>query len=251
MVDTNDSNENIPPDQIMINHERMDVRNDHEKPIQEQSERWNCKECIPNGFKLVGKVKCARSDCFEPCRLESIYCSRDCGIFIGSERLSLFKNQIPLKKQTSNYRKSLLNEYSVTIEQREQHKIRIRNLENRQLFIDDCIERLYLHRQNNIDRQCGYDDRILDYGLSDTLESFPPSMDVPNLEQDSNELPFSVCQYQGRCPMHDGWEIIKSKEVALELQEEIVSYKQIKYKEAHLLLKLSNLKQLKSLDPSH
>jgi hypothetical protein len=201
--------------------------------IAEQIEKWYCPDCAPS-HKLIWKAKCARSDCYDRGR-KSLYCSRECGIYIGSERLDMFKNEIITVKRNRTYRQELLSELALIVKERELYKIRIRNLEKRQLFIDDCIERIEAHRQNQDTRICGYDDRILEFGLSDFSESMP-------MEEEG-----TVCPYEGRCPMHDGWESIKSREIELELREQIDFYKKTKYNEIQILLKLSNAEQVESL----
>jgi hypothetical protein len=141
------------------------------------------------------------------------------------------------KRVQSSYRQDLINELQDIIKEREKHKIRIRNLEKRQEFIDDCIEKMVAFR-NTENRICAYDERILDFGLSYEDEQIP--QEVP----DEDGLPSTLCRYQGRCPMHDGWDLIKSREVALELEEEIRLYKQGKYREMEVLIQLSYREQL-------
>jgi hypothetical protein len=141
------------------------------------------------------------------------------------------------KRVSSSHRQDLLDALQDIIKDIERHKIRIRNLEKRQEFIDDCIEKMIAFR-NSENRICAYDERILDFGLSYESEEIPP--EIP----DEDGLPSTLCRYQGRCPMHDGWDLIKSREVALELEEEIRLYKQGKYREMELLIQLSDRKQL-------
>ena len=175
--------------------------------IADHIKHWYCSSC-DNVHKIVFNPKCSRLKCSDYQRSSSLYCSDSCGLNDAAAKFSfVFKSA-----------RHDVYDCSQLVKQRNRIKARIRFLESKQVFLDDCIERAQEFR-NSRDTgskerlRCGFDQRFLAFG---------------KIEETQDDV--NICIVDGKCSLHDGWELIKSQEVQLEMELQIAKYKQLKQK---------------------
>ena len=169
--------------------------------IVDHIKHWYCDSCI-NVKQTVYNPNCTRFGCVDYQLTGSQYCSDNCGLTDAASKIKFqFKiTRLDLKDSTRN-----------TI-QRNRVKKRLRFLERKQVFLDDCIEnaqsfRISKEKGSKERQRCGFDNRFLTF----------PNIEVPN-----------ICEYDGKCPLHDSWELTKSQEIQFEMDTQINTYKKLK-----------------------
>lgn len=221
--------------------------------LSEQVDKWYCTLCVETkSLKMMWKSSCHRPGCFERAMADHLYCSNDCALAVAVPRYQAICDKLVRKKHIPDpYRSEMKSRLQDVIEKRELYKTRIRNLEKRQLFIDCCIEKA--HELRKVEQKlCAFDHRILEYGINDQpcaeVEDIICAENLENVERSDNDLGTTsedhfleyCCKFQGRCPLHENWEVIKSREVEIELAEQVRFYCLGKRKEMTLALKLTN-----------
>ncbi|KAJ1344898.1 hypothetical protein BSLG_000413 [Batrachochytrium salamandrivorans] len=119
----------------------------------ESIDKWYCAACrAKTGLQNVWKVACKKPTCKKFARVDSIYCSDECGIAVATKFLhSRIESLLPLRARTSLFSKTpKLDRYqsytelrTQTIQEIRSVKSLIRALETRQRYIDDAVERAY------------------------------------------------------------------------------------------------------------
>jgi hypothetical protein len=224
----------------------------------EQIEKWFCPLCVKEkDLELKWKPDCAREECNERIRTESLFCSEDCGIKISKAKLDtvlpslehLYKPNGP-----DPYRQETLKVLARVTISRKTREREIRCLEKRQILIDEAIEVCRKVNATKDVKICGFDERICTKWIPSNSQFFDTfdrelvdedgEMDVTTASDDEELL----CQnIAGKCLFHDGWEYLKSKEVAMELHEQIKQYCLKKQKGVDLALRLMDVKAVLAL----
>ena len=245
----------------------------------EQIEKWFCPVCVKEkDLELKWKPDCAREDCKERIRTESLFCSEDCGIAAMNWKLALVLPSLSTLKSRFGkggtdgvglramkgtamdiapkrhiYRKENFKALAKVIETRKNREREIRCLEKRQILIDEAVETCRNVNQSRESKICGFDERICTKWVLSNQHFFDSfdhidddqEMDVTTASDDESLLCQNVA---GKCLFHDGWEFLKSKDVAMELHEQIKQYCLEKQKEVDLALRLLHAKEVLVLD---
>ena len=176
------------------------------KSITNQIKNWYCSSCP---MDTVWNPCCSRPECVDHQRHGSKYCSDVCGMSDAASKMKLVYKTIryDIPKLDSN------------VIERNMVKKRIRYLERKQIFLDDCIENAQLHRKSKDlgtkERQrCGFDRYFLVFEHNEA--------DAYGIERGT------ICENLGKCFKHDGWELVKSQEIQMELDFYVGKYKQLK-----------------------
>ncbi len=218
----------------------------------EQVQKWYCPTCISKDGDLVVQWRpvCAGQGCVERVRSESMYCSEACAITFAASNLKKVIPELPVRKTRFGLLKAKLDLVRGRRPNLEQN---IRALECRQLLIDECIDRIkkFIDLKQTSARLCGFDERIcsewiltnssftsncelkfIDEYFSSCFDAIqdqsnqenqPPSAKSQNAIISDLGLGPSVCLNEN-CDLHDSWELVKSREVELELQQAIEQY---------------------------
>lgn len=207
--------------------------------------------------------KCRNEKC--PNLLTQIgpFCGFDCGLNFARQMVKTMVKEMPIQRKIRT-KKSIISysELKKIVHLRNMRKLRIRDLEAKQKFIDDCIEFAESKRfgDPSMKRFCGFDSRILTIKLeefkyyceeSKKVENIVEKIDIQNNsisdvnvnqdradeemgmiqasaisteEKDDAKSQIYICSTNGKCGRHDGWEFIKSQEVQMELLDEIKWY---------------------------
>ncbi len=195
-----------------------------------------------------------REGCDEKVRSDSAYCSENCAILASNERLKKISLDLPTIQQSrglgdNSSRSSLLTQLKDLKNNDSFRKRQIRLLEYRLSLIDECIERVkIIHTQTSSTSNliCGFDERICNDWISssklffDTFDTLPVAnrFAEDGIDAEHNG-PSTMCKATGKCILHEGWQLMKTHEAELDLDEEIKAYCLEKQKIVQIHAKLS------------
>ena len=218
-------------------------------------------EC-PISFNRPITTDCARPDCKERVRTDNIYCSEDCAVMVAESQLKQRIAELPRvpisRNSTHPLRSSYQEHRNLLLTLTPGRERIIRCLEFRQLLIDECIDRSFKYALDHPESPiCGFDERIVtdwipsnpdflktfdsmplsDYFVSqlhlsptspskDDVSS-PMMVDAPTATSSSRMVDgfdSTVCKDCAKCVFHQEWQLLKSNEVAAELEEHIKLY---------------------------